>query len=268
MRWVSLLGIMLVGCSAPSRMPAGGGIVSTNPCADVMLAELAPERLVAISRYSKDPTASSLPADVAQRFPSTAGTAEEIIALRPALVVTSSFTPIATRDAYARAGLNTLLLDVPETIAASQAQVTALAAAVGQPARGRAMNARIDRALAQAIPLSAARPTALLFIYGALATGPGNLLDDLLQHAGFRNAATGFGLSHTGRVSLETVAARPPAIILTPGPSRGGAIRDRVLARMGAHTRNAMYPANLINCGGPVIAPAIARLAQIRRSLP
>ena len=301
MRLILLLAVSLAGCAAPARVPASGGpqsggpssggIVSTNPCADAMLVELAPDRLSAISFYSHDPAATSLPLDVARRFPATAGTAEEVIALRPALVVTSSFTPLATRAAYERAGLKTLLLDSPATIAASEAQIRMLAAAVNAPGRGEAMVARIEAALAAASPLTlprrqpgsssgapatlprpspekVKRATTLLFISGALANGPGNLLDELMMRAGLANAGTGYGLAYTGPVALETIAANPPALILTPGPSRSAELRKKVLARMQAPTRSAIFARSLVNCGGPTIVTAIMRLAELRRGQP
>lgn len=270
MRLVPLLVILLAGCT-PARGPVSsgpraGGIVSTNPCADAMLVHLAPERLSAISQYSHDPAATSLPLAVARRFPATAGTAEEVIALRPALVVTSSFTPLATRDAYARAGLKTLLLDSPTSIAASEAQIAMVAGAVGQTARGRAMIARIEQALARAAPSDTnPAPSVLLFIGGTLASGPSNLLDEMMSRAGLHNAARDYGLAYTAPVALETIAAAPPSLILTPGPSRNAALRARVLARMYAPTRFATFARTLINCGGPTIIPAVTRLAEVRR---
>src|SRR3546814_18071748 len=100
-----------------------------------------------------------------------AGTAEEVSALRPDLVVTSTFTPAATRAAYERAGLNVLLLDSPTTIAASKAQILELARAVDRPGRGQAMVNRIDAALAETAPQDGARPPALLYLTRAPLTG-------------------------------------------------------------------------------------------------
>ena len=293
------LALILAGCT-PARAP-GGGIVSTNPCADAILLELVPaSRIAAISHYSQDPGATSIQLDIANRFASTTGTAEEVIALHPDLVLTSSFTPLSTRNAYERAGLKILLLDSPVTIEASKAQVLQIADAVDAEERGKALNANIDAAVLAALPRRRpgpswegggngaqepaktgsdtgprstpgkereSNPSALLFIAGNLANGSGTLLDELLTRAGFRDAAIDYGLAFTGILPIETIAAKPPRVILTPGPSRTATLRARVLARTGANTVEAVFSRNLVNCGGPTIIPAITRLAAIRRQL-
>ncbi|MEO5866921.1 MAG: ABC transporter substrate-binding protein [Sphingomonas sp.] len=277
MRWaIPLLALALLGLTAScARAPAaGGGIVSTNPCADAMLVALVPSsRIAAISHYSRDAASSSIPIDVARRFPTTAGTAEEVIALKPDLVVASSLTPAATRAAYARAGLKVLTFDSPTTIAASEAQVRDLAAAVGAGAAGEAMVARIEEALSKAVPSplpgngNRAAPSALLFIAGDIANGSGTLLDELMRRAGFSNAAAGYGLAFTGTLPIEAIVAHPPRVIISPGDGPTAALRRRVLDRIGAHVIEADFPRRLMNCGGPVIVPALARLAAIRRSV-
>lgn len=261
MRGGLLLALGLAGCAAPPN-GGGGGIVSTNPCADAMLIELVPPgRIAAISRYSQEPGATSIPLDVARRFRATAGTAEEVIALRPDLVVASSFTPPSTREAYARAGLRTLYLDSPVTIAASQAQVTELAAAVGALEKGAAMNARIEAAVRGAgvqTPIPA-----LLWISGNLVSGEGNLLDEMMRRAGFANAAATYGRAFTGTLSAEQVIAHPPRVMLVPdGAERSAAVRAWALAHLGV--RQVEFPRRLVNCGGPVIVEAMQRLREIR----
>jgi iron complex transport system substrate-binding protein len=170
--------------------------------------------------------------------------------------------------------LKTLLLDSPTTVEASEAQIMQVAVAVGAEERGRALNAEIDRALTLALPRPSPgkkgqeeKPAALLFIAGNLVNGSGTLLDELLTRAGFRNAAADYGVTFTGSLPIETIAAHPPRVILTPGPSRNAALRARVLAATGAGTSEAAFPRTLVNCGGPVIIPAITRLAAIRREV-
>ncbi|MDF7777088.1 ABC transporter substrate-binding protein [Sphingomonas sp. AOB5] len=257
--------LLVLGGCAPSAPSAGGGIVSTNPCADQMLLALVPpERIAAISHYSQDPGATSIPLDVARRFRTTTGTAEEVIALQPELVVASSFTPPATRAAYERAGLKMLYLDSPVTIAGSKAQIVELAKAVGAAPRGAELVAQIDAAVAAVRP-GRARPAALLFIAGDLVNGGGTLLDEMLITAGFRDAAADYGLMSTGTLPVETIVSRPPAVILIPdGGGRTAALRRRVLKTSGATVVERIFPRSLINCGGPTIPAALARLTEIR----
>ncbi|MDQ2878590.1 MAG: ABC transporter substrate-binding protein [Pseudomonadota bacterium] len=265
---VLLLALTLGACARPPA--SSGGIVSTNPCADAMLVELVPPaQIAAISHYSQDEAASSIPPEVSRRFRTTAGTAEEVIAMRPDLIVASSMTPAVTRAAYTRAGLTVLTFDSPTTVAASEAQVRRLAAAVGARRQGEAMVGRIEAAVRQvaAIPHTGRDPAALLFIAGDLASGSGTLLDELMRRAGFTNAAAGYGLAFTGALPIETIAAHPPRVVISPGDGRTAALRRRVLARISAPVAEASFPRRLMNCGGPVIVPALARLATIRRQM-
>lgn len=264
MRAIALL--FLLGACQP--MSSRGGIVSTNPCADAILLRLvAPARIAAISRYSQDPAATSIPLALANRLRATGGTAEEVIALRPSLVLASSFTQPATREAYARAGLNAVYLDSPTTVTASIAQVEQVAGAVGEPARGSALATAIRLALRPppVVPQGISQPAALLYIAGDLANGSGTLLDELLNRAGFRDAAADYGLAHTGTLPAELLIAHPPDIVITSGgPGRTVALRRRLLPG----TPEASYPRNLVNCGGPAIPAALARLRAIRATLP
>ncbi|MHA6719036.1 ABC transporter substrate-binding protein [Sphingomonas sp. RS6] len=274
MRGAALLAcLMAAGCAAPPPS-GGGGIVSMNPCADAVLIELvAPSRIAAISHYSQAADSTSIPLDVARRFRGINGTAEEVIGLKPDLVIASSFTAPSTREAFARAGLKTLYLDIPSSIEASKAQVTALAAAVGQPAKGAALNARIDAAIANTSWTGAKAP-ALLWIGGNLVNGGQTLLDDMMVKAGFSNQAAHYGLSHTGQLPMERVIADPPQVMLVPeGPghdadSRAADLRRRAIAETGLPVVQAHFSRHLVNCGGPVIPAAMNRLAAIRRSIP
>ena len=268
-RGAILLALLLGGCAQSPGAGGGGGIVSTNPCVDSVLVRiLPPARIAGISHYSQDPSATSIPLDVARRFRGIAGTAEEVIALHPDLVIASTYTPPATQAAYARAGLKTLLLGIPDSIAESQAQVTQIANAVGAPAGGARINADIDRAVARWSrkdgPKDDMPPSALLYISGDLATGGSTLLNEMMTRVGFRNAAASYGLTHTGTLSAETIVTQPPAIVIAPErASRGTALRHRLLPT----TPQAVFPRVLINCGGPTIPPALERLAAIRAGL-
>ncbi len=263
MRAITILtALLLAGCAQAQPASPRGRIVSVNPCADALLVRLAaPERIGAISHYSHDAGATSLPLGVARRFPATAGTAEEVIALAPELVLADIFTPAATLDAYRRAGLKVLVLGSVNSVADSIAQVREVAAAVGGRARGEALAREIAAAVAP--PPAGPQPAALFYITGSFANGTGNLIDALLTSAGFRNAAADHGLVFSGTIPVERLVARPPQVIIATEEGRSTALRRRLLPRVA----EAAFPRTLVNCGGPSISPALARLRAIRASL-
>lgn len=295
MKLVAILSALALGACTQAPAARVGGIVSSNPCADAILVRLVgPDRVSAISHYSHDPGATSLPLEVAKRYSATAGTAEEVIALKPALVLADSFAPAATLAAYRRAGLKTVVLDSPVTVAASIAQVRQVAAAVGARERGEGMVREIESALqtspargggprgarwrgiySAAKPLhqpsvgpppragEVSAPAALFYIVGDLASGSGNLIDELLNRAGLRNAAADYGLAFTGTLPVETLLAKPPGVVISTGEGRSAELRRRLLPKV----REARFPRTLINCGGPSIPAALARLRAIRASL-
>ncbi|MGK6356082.1 ABC transporter substrate-binding protein [Sphingomonas sp. DT-207] len=271
MRCAALLCLIVAGCAAPPS--GGGGIVSLNPCADAMLIELVPAgRITAISHYSRDLAASSIAPEVARRFRVNNGTAEEIVALRPDLVIADAFTSSSTREALARAGIRTFDLGWASTIEQGRAQVRELAAAVDAVPAGEAMVSRIDRAVAAARTDGPAVP-ALLWIGGNTVSGGGTLLDEMMVKAGFSDHAAHYGLQHTGYLPIEHVVADPPRVMLVPdgagrdADSRAAQMRSWALARSGAQVHQARFPRSLVNCAGPVIAKAMTRLAEVRREV-
>lgn len=261
---IALIALGLAGCA--SAQPAStGGIVSTNPCSDQLLLALAPQRVVAISHYSHEPGSTSVPLDVARRYRATAGTAEEVIALQPDLVVASTFTSASTLNAYRRAGLKVLTLDSPTTIAASRDQIRSVASAVGATAAGERLVARIDGAVAAAAPRDARRPATLLYISDSFANGGASLLTEMVGLAGLGDASKDFGLAFSGSVPIESLLAHPPRIVLDPDPwGRTASLRRRVLGMAGYQVIEDRFPRQLINCGGPTIIPALRALAAIR----
>lgn len=276
MRCAVLLGavvtLSLSGCAAQPNA-GGGGIISLNPCADAMLIELIPpERIAAISHYSADPLSSSIDPSDAQRFRTTRGRAEEVVMMRPDLVIGSSFTPPSAREAFARAGLRAVYLDGVASVDASREQIRMLAEMLDAQIEGEAMIARIDEAVEQA-RWNGAPTTALLWIGGNLVSGGGTLLHDMMTRAGFSDHAAHYGLQMTGPLALEHVVIDPPKVMLVPeaeGRDRGSRtakMRSAVLAHSEEGVYEATFSRRLANCGGPVIVNAMKRLAEIRREV-
>lgn len=260
------LAIALAACgpAAPARPgnSANPSIVSLNPCLDAILVEVAPpDQVLALSHYSRDPSSSSIPAKVATRYGVTGGTAEEVIALRPDLVLASIYLPQPTRSALERAGLKVATFGSPTSIAESAAQVREVAALAGRSKEGEALAARLAGPLAP----SRARIDALLWQPGEIVAGEQTLIAELLREQGFSSHAAARGLRQADRVSLEAVLADPPEVLLVAGDAAGQ--RHPVLQGQMKATHIAEFDPSLIYCGGPTIIKARARLAAIRAAL-
>ena len=267
-----LLALLLGACSPvqAGRAPASSlpRIVSLNPCTDAILAEVAdPGQILAISAWSHDPASSSMDLAQARRFRATNGTVEEVLALRPDLIVGGTFTPPATRSAYARLGLRLEEVGIAATVEDSLAQVRHLAALAGHPERGEALVARIMQALAKSAPPQGARPVqTVLWEPGGIVPGDNTLVADVMRRAGLANFTAGRGMRQADYLPLERLLADPPELVLTAGNPRAEENRllgHPALARLKQTRREAVDP-SLLYCGGPTIIRAATRFAEVR----
>jgi iron complex transport system substrate-binding protein len=255
--------LLLSSCApvAPAAKPQSDAptIVSLNPCLDAILVEIAgPSQVLALSHYSRDPGGSSIPAGVAQRYGVTGGTAEEVIALQPDLVLASIYLPQPTRTALERAGLSVATFGSPTTVTESVTQVREVAALAGRAGRGETLAARI----AAPPPQTGAPIDALLWQDGEIVAGEQTLIAELLRQEGFTSHAAARGLRQADRVSLERVLADPPRVLLIAGEAPGQ--RHPLLDRPNERMLIADFNPSLIYCGGPTIPKARQRLRAIR----
>lgn len=266
----ALLALGGCGASAPPRVTRQGAplrIVSVNPCIDAALMHVAdPGQIAAISAYSHDPRASSIPLAQARRFAATDGSAEAIVALRPDIVLASGSLTPATSAALARLGVRKVELPLPQSIAESAAQMRAIGLAVGHPDRGDTL-ARAIEAAADARPAGPALPA--LIWQGGLVPALGTLPDEMLRKGGFANRAADYGLRNWDNLPLERLVAQPPRVLLMPlGQTRDDRVLGHpVLRELRARIAVRDFPERLLFCGGPTIIDALARLRAVRRSL-
>ena len=252
--------------SPPRDVPT---IVSLNPCTDAILAEVAePAQLLAISHYSHDPRGSSMPLAEARRFRATGGTVEEVLALKPDVVVTGGFLDPAAAQAFARLGVRVETVGIAATVAESEAQVRRLAALAGQPAQGDALAQRIHRAVAVA-HRSGPPVSALVWQEGGLVPGSQTLVADLLRNSGFASQSAARGLGQGAYLPLEQVLADPPQVVIAAVVRQARderTLRHPALRRLRG-VRYASLEPNLLYCGGPTISRLARKLAALRDTL-
>lgn len=274
-RWLaSLLGAAVLAAGSTSAAEVSAHpmrIVSLNMCVDSILIELVShDRIAALSHYARDPQRSII-ANVARRLPITYETAEEVVALRPDLVLTSRHSAIATRNALKRVGIRFELFDVPDTIAASLEQVRQVARLLGAEREGEVMVARIEAAL-EAARLPPGQPplTAAVYQPGGLSAGANTVIGELMQLTGLSNIAARYSVEQYRPLPLEVLVSAPPDVLLVGETSPGAplqserVVRHRALRALESQMTQSVFPAKLLYCAGPTMIEAVASLVHAR----
>ncbi|RIV89170.1 ABC transporter substrate-binding protein [Aurantiacibacter zhengii] len=251
------------GSANPHSETDRPSIVSLNPCADAILAEIAAQgQLLAISHYSHDPQASSMLPEQAAQFASTGGTAEEVLALAPDVVVADIFIQPSTRRALEQAGIDVVTIGISSTLEDSLAQIDLLGEATGNSVEAKRLSDEIAASW-ESLAWQGEPVTALLWQQGGIVGGEGSLANALLEHSGFASLSAARGLGQGAYLPLENVLADPPQVVITAG--------DEIAFNHPAMTRSVAHydlPSSLLYCGGPTIPRALARLTEIRRQVP
>jgi len=256
---------------AAEAAPRPMRIVSLNMCIDSILIELVShDRIAALSHYARDPQRSMI-AEAAQHLPITYETAEEVVALRPDLVLTSRHSAVATRNALKRVGIRFELFDVPDTVEQSMEQIRTVAHLLGAAREGEALVARIQAALDAARPPSNEPSlTAAIYQPGGLSAGANTVVDELMELTGLRNVAARYGVDQYRPLPLEVLVSAPPDVLLVGETSPGSplqaekVVRHRALRSLESRMTQAVFPARLLYCAGPTMVPAVAALVQAR----
>ncbi|HVF37580.1 MAG TPA: hypothetical protein VNA29_06515 [Sphingomicrobium sp.] len=232
-------------------------VASLNLCTDEYLLLLAkPSEIASVSRLSHDAADSSL-WRVGRRFPANRGNLEGALKHRPTLLVTMGGGGRASSLIAARMGLKTLDLPFPASIDDVERNMVVVARALGQPSRVQSWQHRLAM-------LRRTSPKAADAIYlgaGGNSVAALSLEAEWMALAGMRQRSL-----PSGRASLETLAVRPPAILLRSSYRRGERSLgqtwlDHPLARP-ARSRVRWTDGRPWTCAGPLM---IAEIEKLRR---
>jgi len=215
---MALCALMLTGAApAPPKR-----IVSLNTCADQYVLALAdPVQIAALSPYGHDPELSAA-VGKARSFKTLKRPAEEVLALRPDLLVgfPSGDSVVGAPPGRWRTRWRTLGLASADSYPMILTQIRQVAAAVGHPERGEALIAKMNRDLA-ALPRARRGGVAAYYQRRGYMTGTGTLVDDLMKRAGLVNLAGKLGKPALSQLPLEEmIAARPDWLIVESGSEK------------------------------------------------
>lgn len=200
-------------------------IVSLTMFSDEVLLELVgSRRLAAVTSFAADPAVSNIAERIAAIPNRLEFHAEQILALRPDLVVVANWSEAQAVAQLRAAGLPVYLCSSAVTVEQVRQKIRALARVVGDERTAEELVARMDRRLAEierrvaAVPESRRLAVLDWSAWGA-AMGRGSSWDEVVRRAGLRNAVAELPVDGWGQVPLskEKLIELDPDMLVLPG---------------------------------------------------
>lgn len=256
-----LLALMLAVAGVAEAAPKR--IVSLNVCADQLLIALADkQQITALTSNARDP-AFSVYAKAAQSYPVARGTAEEVLALKPDLIVASPYMRSETLMLIRGRGIPMVEVPPANNYADIVAQVRQVAAAIGQPERGERLIHHMNSAL-EVIESVGSGAVAAHYQRGGYLTGPDTLIDEMMRRVGLRNLATVLNRPAISYLPLEAIVRARPDILIVSGYANAGRGADLLfhpaLAKAVPPAHRIRLPGAMTVCGGPFYPQAVRML--------
>lgn len=185
--------------------PARPTFVSLDYCADQFVLALADrDQIIALSKDSE--RAFSYLRERAAGIPKVRAAAEDVIALRPDIVVRAYGGDARALALYQRFGIRTVQIGYASDVAGAADLLRTVASDLGLEERAEAILSSQPPARE---PVFA---EALYVTPGGVSAGQGTMIDSIMEHAGLTNANTGTGWTS---LPLERLVMNPPALMLT-----------------------------------------------------
>jgi iron complex transport system substrate-binding protein len=249
-------------------------IVSMNQCTDLFVLMLAePERVASVSFVSKQ--TQWMPPEYAgalARIPSNHALTEEILPLKPDLVVTTPWTGGAAVRLLRRLGYRVEMFEPEVTLDDIRKNVLRMGELIGEPDRAKEAVASFDARLAAIEDKtgSSDRVIALFGVNGYTA-GKDTLSAAAAAAAGFRTLGEKMGFSGFRFVSLEQILAQAPNVLApsnawTEPPSMATDAMNHPVMRKFAETSSVVsISERLLVCGSPAALDAVDLMARARK---
>ena len=181
------------------------------------LGPIARQNIIAVPAISDDKRYSRFtnvwPASVHRIF--QAG--EEVIALKPDLVITATFHSNDLRNMLQRFDIDYVFLEHFTGFSAYRKNVMTIAEITGTQEEGREMvkafNRRLKAIEKNAVQLKARNLQAISYMHGNV-MGSNSTFDDIVRAAGLQNSAAQHGIERYGKVSLEQILTWKPDVMI------------------------------------------------------
>lgn len=244
-------------------------VVSLNLCTDVLALSLAENaQILSVSNIASDPVSSPV-VEQAKNYRQNYAGLEEVLALKPDLVLASIYTAPDKLAVLEKAGIRVERFDYAQNFADIRALIVQMGAALGQQAKADAQVREIDATLAS-LPSRSKPVTALIVEPNGYTSGAGSLADETLRLLGITNLAAENNSFASGRVGLEALVKLHPDLIITPElyakpalayQNYSHPVMDALLNEKGKKLRQIAVPMRYWSCGSIYTLEAVKILS-------
>jgi iron complex transport system substrate-binding protein len=243
-------------------------VVSINLCTDQLLLMLAePDQVASVSYLARD-RESSFIADKAEHYPVNHGRLEELLELKPDLVLAGAYSEPRLLRLLKRLGVRVEQFPLSHTLDGIRQDIVRMGALLDQPEKAVELIRQMESKIARIPPAAGGspRPKALFYQPRGYTSGHDTLQDEALKLAGWRNLASELGIAGYTPIRLEALLLAAPDQLFTSSHSAGHTSRAQLqLQHPALHTIVQNRPIQEIPfkywiCAGPMIADAIQLL--------
>lgn len=201
---------MLLNCTVVAPVGGGDRIVSIDYCADQMVLGLVNRsRIAAVSAEADSDLDFSSP--LARGLPRVRPSLEQILAMRPTMVVRSYAGGPQLESALRRAGVAVYTLNYSATVADVDGAMTSAGVALDAQSAATRRSDSWHSSVARARVLPRSTMAALYVTPGDVTTGPDSFVAELIRTAGYRNYVTRNGWH---RLPIEVMVGKAPDIVV------------------------------------------------------
>ena len=201
---------------AQAASPAGSKsprIVSTNLCTDQLGLMLAPEKLLSVTWMAADREESPL-WEKARKKHVNYGTAEEILSLKPDLVLAGNYTTRFTVGLLQHQNIPVYEMMPPDSLKGVRGNILKVAEILSVEEKGRKTVRLLEKAMADLAPQDGRRPKALVYRAGGFTSGGAGLVDDLITQVGLLNMMADESRNWGRYISMEELIYLHPDVII------------------------------------------------------
>jgi len=268
LRRVAVLGLLLCAGGAAAQAPAAPRrVASMNLSADEILVEILPlERLVSVTRWADSDSGNITGRVPASVFRIQKADLEQLVALRPELVVVSEYTDADFLKQLERTGLRYHRIEGLATLPGIRKAILDLGRAVGEPAAAERVAKAFDAKLADvAKRLGGVKQPRVLYWSSGMTAGADTAIGSLIECSGARNVGRELGITGIAPPGGERAfVADPDAILVGTWPRAVESVKEEPLlgkTRAVREGRIVVLPTSLLVALSQFSADACVELA-------